>query len=396
MAVRLMSVAACLVASLAGVPAAFAGSAPDYVPLRVVTYNVKSPLGAPGSSDALAAGAFMTTQDVDGTGPNTGLSPDIVCFQEIEQSAASNLVNFRNTYLPGYAIYTAAGDGFNFNATLVRPGITFISHSGLNVGGPRQVGKTRLRVPGTLKDVIVYNAHFKSGSDSSSRTQRTNNATTSGFNVEFELQQNPGANVIFAGDLNSDNNVDGTITPLFFTSVNPSIPSGILNLPVESLAGAANPNVLAYATFPSSGGRLDYICLDTQLAAFFDANSDGGFSVSELNSMGFVYYSPDDAGRRSNGNATATNSTSDHRPVVFDVRLPRDPNAPYFEPSDLNQNGSVDIEDLAQWENGFALTAPPTPSPAPDLDGDRNVDGEDRLQLRSRVRSGELADVAGM
>lgn len=382
-----------LTAALTLTATASAGTAPP-VPLRVVTINVKNPLGTPGSVDAVSLGKFLTILDEDGAGPNTGLVPDVVLIQEVEQTATSNLFNFRNTYLPGYDIRTAGGDGFNFNATLVRPGITVVSHTGLNVGGPRQVGKTKIRVPGALRDVIVYNAHFKSGGAASDQSQRTSNATTSGQNVEFELLFGGGVNVIFGGDLNSNNNQDGTISNLFFTSINPPVSSGILNLAVETLAGAANPNTTTIVTFPSSNSRLDYICLDNELASFFDADMNGSYTQTERNTMGFVYFSNEDAGLRSNGDAAATNTTSDHRPVVFDVRLPRDPMQPYFEPTDVNQSGAITIEDLYQWENAFALTVPPTRSAAPDIDGDRNIDPQDREALRISVRAGEVADIS--
>jgi hypothetical protein len=197
--------------------------------------------------------------------------------------------------------------------------------------------------------------------------------------------------VIFGGDLNSNNNADGTLTPLFQTVDGPS---GILNLAVETLAGAANPGVTLTATYPPSS-RLDYICLDEQLAAFFDADSSGTYTQTERNAMGFVYYSTDDAGLRANGDSNATqNGTSDHRPVVFDVLLPRDPMEPYFEPADVDQSGSVTIDDLYRWQQLYAMTVPPAPSPAPDLDGDRNVDPQDDQSLRGRLRQNEVADVS--
>lgn len=380
---------------IAGAIAASSGAGtPPPVELRVVTYNLKNGVGAPGTADFLTTGDFLTILDVDGAGPNTGLKPDVVCLQECDQSRSSDITAFRDAYLPGYSLRSASGDGFNFNVTLARPDITIVSSSGINVGGPRQVVKTRMRVPGALRDVIIYNAHFKSGSDSSSQNQRRSNANSSGDNVFFELQ-NSGVNVIFTGDLNSNSNQDGTITDLFFeTSQTPTVSTGILNLPVESLAGAANQGATVLTTFPSSGSRLDYVCLDVELADFFDADNSGGFSQAEFNSMGFVYYSQDDAGLRSNGNSGATSSPSDHRPVVFDVRLPRDPNAAYFEPADANQDSSVNIEDLYLWENRFALTIPPTPSTAADIDGDRNVDLDDRRALRNTLRGGEIADIA--
>lgn len=354
------------------------------VPLRVVTYNVKEGLGGVGSSQYLLAGKMITNLDIDGGGPLRGLNPDVVLLQEMDQGNTLEIANFRNAYLPGYDLRSAGGDGFNYNATLVRPGITVVSHGTLNVGGPRQVGKTRIRPAGAARDVIVYNAHFKSGGAASDINQRTTNATQSGNNVSFELGTGTSF-VIFGGDLNSNNNSDNSLTNLFA--------AGMRNLPVESIAGAANPGVTNTVTFPGSGSRLDYICLDNTLANLFDADSSGSLSQSELNSIGFVYYSQDDAGLRSGGDTTVTNFVSDHRPVVFDVRIPRDPMLPSFAPTDVNQSGSTNIEDLYVWELAFAQTVPPTQSTAADINGDRHIDLSDRAAIRNPFRSAEVADI---
>lgn len=367
----------------------------NYVPLRVVTFNVKEGFGGTGSSDFVATGNFLTNRDVDGGGPLRALNPDIVLLQECSsQDATNELTNFRNTYLPGYDIRTATGDGFIFNATLIRPGITVVSHSGVNVGGPRQVGKTKIRVPGALRDIWVYNAHFKCCGDSASRTQRTTNATNSGNNVYFESQFGGGVNIIFAGDLNSNNNTDGTITTLFTVSQNPFTSSGILNLPIETLAGAANAGVTNINSFyGSQQSRLDYVCLDPELASSYDADQNGTYNQTELNSMGFVYLSGDDAGLRSSGDSNATSFSSDHRPVVFDVRLPRNPALTNYDLRDVSQNGVIDAEDLYRWETAFAQTVPPTATTAPDVVLDRHVDLSDLAAIKSRVRTTELADV---
>ena len=364
---------------------------PPPVPLRIVSHNLKDGVGASGTLRAQTFAKFLGILDYDGAGPLTSLVPDIVLLQEVEQSTAIDLTNFVVQYLPGYQIRSANGDGFNFNATLVRPDITIVSSSSLNVNGPRGVVKTKIRVPGALRDVVVYNAHFKAGSTTSDRNQRTIEANNSGNNVSFEVNFG-NVNVIFGGDLNSNNNSDGTITGLFFTSTNPVVSSGILNLPIESLAGRISPSTFL-TTFPSTGSRLDYICLDDQLASFFDTPPLGSFTQTEYNTMGFVYYSNDDAGAQASGDATATNIYSDHRPVVFDVFLPRDPMAPYFEPKDVSQNSMVDAEDLYRWETSFAQASPPAPNPAPDVDGNRNVDLIDRDLIRSCARMNELADI---
>ena len=371
------------VAAASAAGSALAGTNPP-IQLRLVAYNVKQGFDGPGSPQFMQAGRFITNLDVDGGGPLRGLNPDIVLLQECNQANIQEVFEFRDAYLPGYDLRTSGGDGFNYNTTLVRPGITVVSHSGLNVGGPRQVGKTRIRLADGLKDLVIYNCHFKSGSSSSDISQRTGNANSTGNNASFEINFG-NAFVIVAGDLNSNNNSDGSLTGLFS--------AGVLNLPVESLAGAANPNQTAVATFPSSGGRLDYVCLDNALATEFDANMNGSYSQTELNSMGFVYFSQDDNGLRSSGDNVATSFVSDHRPVVFDVRVPRDQNAPYFTPTDVDRSGATTIEDLYQWETLWVQSTPPAPSPAPDVNQDRHTDLNDRATIRSGLRSGEVVDI---
>ncbi len=382
--------ALCILAVCALTASAGAGDPPP-VPLRVVTHNLKDGLGARGTLRAQTFAKFLGILDYDGAGPLTSLVPDVLLLQEVEQSTSIDLTHFVVDYLPGYQIRTAAGDGFNFNATIVRPDITIVSSSSLNVGGPRGVVKTKLDVPGALRDLVVYNAHFKAGGQVTDQNQRRNEANASGNNVSFEVNFG-NVNVLFAGDLNSNNNSDGTITGLFFTSTNPITPSGILNLPVESLFGRTSPSTLI-ATFPGSGSRLDYICLDDQLTAHFDTVPLGSLTQEELNSMGFVYYSNDDAGAQASGDSTATNIYSDHRPVVFDIYLPRDPMVPYYEPKDVSEDSVVNAEDLYRWETSFALGVLPAQNPAPDIDGNRNIDLTDRNLIRACVRENELADI---
>lgn len=377
----------------AGLSAAFAGAEElPPVPLRVVTHNLKDGIGASGSARVQTFAKFLGILDFDGAGPNHTLMPDVLLLQEVEQATTIDLTNFVVTYMPGYQIRSANGDGFNFNATIVRPDIQIVSSQSLNVSGPRHVVKTKLRVPGALRDVVVYNAHFKAGGAASDRNQRTIEANNCGNNVSFEVNFG-NVNVIFGGDLNSNNNADGTITGLFYTSQNPIVLSGILNLPVETLFGRSSPSTLI-ATFPGSNSRLDYICLDEQLASYFDSTVPfGAYSQAEINAMGFVYYSAEDSGLSSSGDATATNIYSDHRPVVFDILLPRDPMQPYYDPRDVSEDGVVDAEDLYRWETGFAQAAPPAPIPAADVDRSFNVDLGDRDLIRQRVRMAELADI---
>lgn len=409
-AIALVLAAGGLAAPIIPVAPAFAGADPP-IPLRVLTLNC---LNGAGSTPAARAvlGGFCTILDQDGAGPNIGLQPDIVALQELDETRPQDLTDFRNTYLPNYQILVATGDGFNYNAMLVRPDITVLSSQNiaLGAGAPRRTVKARLSVPGAARTLVVYSAHLKAFGDAASQATRRGEAQAAGVNIsDTELnpppQPVPGGwtppqpppdpppvNVVYMGDLNSNNNNDGTLTPLLLWRNSPGIFTGMsIDLQVESLAGAANPGVLNIATFPGSGSRLDYVCLDPELRRSYDTNLNGSLSQDEINAAGFVYYSNEDGGLRSNGNASATSLASDHRPIVVDLRLTRTPGFPFYVPADANEDGSVSIEDLYRWEQDFVLTAPPLPSPAADIDGDRNIDPEDRASLRGTLRAGEVA-----
>lgn len=358
--------------------------AEDLVELRIVTYNVLNGLGPIGSAAWNSVGDMITTFDFDGDGPNTSLMPDIICFQELDQQAASELVSFRNQFLPDYQARTASGDGFNYNAILFRPDITILAYTNLSVPGPRNLNKATFQIEGAEKTLTVYNAHFKCCGDSSSQNTRRSQADRVGEeiwldkNVGLDLDGNgsresPPGWVILAGDLNADTLTgESTLDGVFFYDTQ-NQPTGIVDLPVESLFGRATTSFLP-DTFPSGGGsRLDYICLDEELAMLYDLDDNGSLSQSEINAMGFVYFSNDNTaehapGRFANGNVNATSFGSDHRPVVFDVLLPATPVAPAC-PGDLDESGGVDLDDLDAVLTNFG-TAPGIGGP-----GDANCDG---------------------
>ncbi len=351
------------------------------IPLRVMTLNVKEGIGAPGSSTYLAIGAFCTVNDVDGAGPNSGLSPDIVALQECDQANFPHLSSFRDTYLPGYEIRTASGDGFNFNAILVRPGISIVNYQNLSTAGPRNAVKLRVQVPDAENEVVLYCSHFKAFGDAGSVATRTAEANELGQRAYTDLQGG-GVNVVTLGDYNGNSTQFSIDTSLagVFTHSTLAVPTGLTNLAPEALAGQGVGGPALIATFPGSNARLDYVCLDSQLAAFFDTNTNGSFSQDEANGAGFVYWSGDDAGMLSNGNATATSTASDHRPVVFDVLLPRDPATVTACPGDITgpggvPDGVVNVDDLnavlSSWNQKVGACI------APDLTGDGLVNVDD-------------------
>ena len=341
-------------------PCAHAGEF-DGVHLRVVTFNVREGIGEPGSFSFNVTGDFLTTVTQNPASNNTGLNPHIVALQECRNDA--HLLAYRDQFLPGFTYHrtTQSDFGGNFNAFFVSPELNVIHVHERYIGGPRNLIRLIIEVPGAENLLAVYNVHFKAFGDQQSLNQRRLNAIESGIFVYNDLtlgldltgdgiRETPPPNAIFMGDLNSNNNNDGSITNLF-SHINLGVPTGILNLPVETLGGRNVGGPPIIATFPGSNSRLDYICLDQQLASVFDANSDGVFSQDEINSMGFVYYSGDDQGQQSNGNANATSFASDHRPVVFDVYLPEKASTPC--PGDLTGDGVVDFDDLGLVLSGF-------------------------------------------
>ncbi|MEO1128248.1 MAG: endonuclease/exonuclease/phosphatase family protein [Planctomycetota bacterium] len=316
---------------------------PPGVPLRVVTLNVRLGLGSPGQQAYDAVGDMITTQDlVPGDGAE-GLNPDVVAFQELDNSTSGRLelAVYRDAFLPGYQICEstqAGGDCCNYNALLIRPDITVVSCISFSVGGPRAVVRAELMVPGADDIITVYCVHFKAFTDASSQATRALEADTTGDNVlqyrfcggtcTGPLPPEPtGTNVVVMGDFNSNNNNDGTLDGLF-THFFLAVPTGLQDLAVESLQGATVGGVPLTDTFQGfPTGRLDYVAPDEELTLLFDADNSGGLDQDEINSMGFVYYSnettPDHSpGQFANGNQFASSQASDHRPVVMDLILP--------------------------------------------------------------------------
>jgi endonuclease/exonuclease/phosphatase family metal-dependent hydrolase len=380
----------CFIATITLLPAAAlaANDSDEYVTIRIVTYNIKDGLGPIGSTSWNAVGDMITIFTFDENSPNTSLMPDIVCFQEMNFSAQGEVVTYRNQFLPGYSIRTASGDGFNYNATLVRPGIDIIGTTNLSTPGPRNVVRTTLSIPGAAKTLTLYNAHFKCCGDAASQNTRRNEANFIGQeiwrdrNIGLDLNNNgirdePSGWVILAGDLNANTLTgDTTLNGAFFYEAE-NQPTGVLDLPVESLFGRFSPNFLPN-TFPGSGGsRLDYIALDEELAVLFDADGDGELSQSEINTMGFVYFSNDSTpehspGQFANGNSNATSFASDHRPVVFDVRIPLVQSKPAC-PGDANGDGQVDLADLNLVLANFGSS--------PGIGGQGDVTGDGEVNL---------------
>lgn len=402
---------ACVAVTLLSLPAYSKDVIPP-VPLRVVTLNTLEGLGTPGQASYEAVARMVTLNDLDGSGPNRGLRPDVVCFQELSQPSPAQLTNFVNANLPGYQIFgnASSGDGFNYTGFVIRPDITVLDFDTIRPSGaPRDSIMVTLQVPGALKTLTIYGVHLKSGSATSDQNTRRGEANTLGRRIYLDrtlgldynddgTRETPAGYIMAMGDFNSNNNNDGTLNGMF-TSFIENQPTGLLDLPIEHLIGRVD-NVAApiFWTYRSAGGltsRLDYIMLDAGLIAPFDV-ANNGFPLpseqAELNTLGFVYNSTDNTpehtpGQFANGDSAASGNASDHRAVVFDLRLDRDPQT-YDNPCDIDNDGDVDAEDLVLWENLFANGA------APDVNGDNAVNSNDQRAIEAAIRRNEPASVA--
>lgn len=391
---RLFALAALLVSS----HALHAGGDIPPIQVRIATINVREGIGDPGEFAREALGDYVTTVDQDPGDGATGLNPDVVCMQECR--SITDIQSFRDDFLPGFNINRVFGGDFggNFNAILSAPDLEVLNVDVFDAGGPRPVIRVHLQPEGALGVLSVYSAHFKAFGDSSSQATRTIEANSSG--VRFFNEFTNGADVTddgvadftperttiaFAGDLNSNNNFDGTLDGLF-TNFQNNQPTGAIDMPYESILGANTGGSPVIGTF-NSGARLDYILLDERTAFGFDSNNDGILSQDEINSAGFVYFSGDDSGMMSNGNTNATSSGSDHRPVVVDLFLEPDPNA-FFAATDINQDEVTNTEDLNLWESLFSVGS------APDVNDDGQVDAEDGQVIRDTIRENEVADIS--
>lgn len=351
-----------------------AGAAAE-VPLRIVTFNTKEGI-ADTSAAREAAGNMLTTLDLDGGGPNTSLLPDIVCLQETRSLA--ELTSFRNTYLPGYqAIRGTFTDGFNANGFFLRGDLTVLRMTEVSTGGPRRVLRVVLDVPHSPEPLVLYNAHFKAGSDPSDIATRAIEANSLANRVSSD--QANGIDIdgdgtsdiwptwfLVIGDLNQDDFSDTTIDPLLNGGDN-GLPTNLNDVRMETLLGATiggTPIVQTWSTQSGLSSRLDYFLASDAVFGTFDTNDNGTVGQGELNAAGFVYVSADDFGLRSSGDTDATSVASDHTPVVLDVRLP-------CLLGDLDCDGAVALADLSDLLTAFG-TAIGDPAYDPDADLDRD------------------------
>jgi endonuclease/exonuclease/phosphatase family metal-dependent hydrolase len=214
-----------VVLALGALPAAAA-----HAQLRIVTLNGANSGSATagpraGMGSILSAIGSTVSDDPTLTG-NTGIAKpiDVLCLQEARSAATTgagyaqllNQLYSTNTYKFGTLDGDSTGSGTQaivYNSAAV----TLIGSARIGTasttGAPRQALRYELRPVGygADADVWVYNSHYKSADDSTSRTRRTVEATA----IRADSATLPaGANVIYLGDLNTYNSSETCYTTL--------------------------------------------------------------------------------------------------------------------------------------------------------------------------------------
>lgn len=377
-----------LVRRLVGVGVAIcacvATTAADDVELRIITFNTE--LGIADTQPRReASGHQVTILDLDGSGPNTALMPDILCLQETRSEAA--LQAFRNDYLPDYQVVRGTVNnndpGGNNQAYIFRDDMTLLQFVELSHGGPRRHHRLILEVPGSEEPLVIYNVHFKAGSDGTSiNTRRAEaNALANRVALDFANGIDTTGNrqpdvfpvyYILAGDLNHDD-FSGTVIDALLIGGSGGGDTGLNDARVETLAGAQWGTFIG-GTFSTRTGlqrRYDYHLVSDAIYDTFDTDNNGQVTQEELNAAGFSYFSPDDNGLRASGDPDATLVASDHAPVVLNFTLPGTERIP----GDVNGDGRVDLVDLGLLLAAFGTSlGQPGYLPEADFNGDGVID----------------------
>jgi len=211
--------------ALGALPAAAA-----HAQLRIVTLNGAnsgSATAGPRVGMGSILGAIGATVSDDPTlAGNTGIAKpiDVLCLQEARSAATTgagyaqllNQLYNTNTYKFGTLDGDSTGSGTQaivYNSAAVTLVGSARIGTASTTGAPRQALRYELRPVGygADADVWVYNSHYKSADDSTSRTRRTVEATA----IRADSATLPaGANVIYLGDFNTYNSAETCYTTL--------------------------------------------------------------------------------------------------------------------------------------------------------------------------------------
>lgn len=174
------------------------------------------------------------------------LQPDIITFNEIQNSSTWQLANFVAAFLPGYYLATnSATDGMLRSAILSRYPITrstsWLSGSSLVAFGDtnsflRDLFEAEISITNFLQPLHVFTTHLKAGSDSVLRRSAQAGAISNYFVTGF-LTTNASHPYVLTGDLNEDITQPNSANPPIQRLANPA--TGLqLTTPVNPFTGS--------------------------------------------------------------------------------------------------------------------------------------------------------------
>ncbi len=395
-------------------------SDPDH--LRVMTWNVQDAICSSNDRKREQAGNWhaivcivaslqpdvlimQETGDNSGNGTGSGVDSvanltttiDLFLHGGNDPFRGGTVTSYVQKYAPGYDlpyVFVSSGnDGFNRNVILSRypfadingdnkstiSDIFFVSpdqwQSGGN-GGIRGFAFAELDLPDAIYagDVVIGNAHLKSGGSSSDHNQRIKAAQNVGYFIYYLFggagtgQPDPNSKisdspqvtsildentpVIWGGDFNEDEQKNGsTVGPADWLIRGGSL--GGSNGTDRDTTDSTYDDATEYfsgSRSTQSSSKLDYICYWDSVASkvrdfvfLSSAIPSGKFPPELLN-----YPTP--------GNPNpllASSSASDHRPVIVDFALPfatQTPPGDFAILSPADNATDVDLEPTLSWE----------------------------------------------
>jgi endonuclease/exonuclease/phosphatase family metal-dependent hydrolase len=297
----------------------------------VMTYNLKGNGAADWSTNAPQVQAIGRQL--------LYLNPDIIAFNEINNSERYEMTNWNKAFLPEHTVVVSHDtDGFIRNGVASRFPITrwtnhldgsSLTNYGYDGVFTRDLFEAQIAMPGVPQPLHIFVVHLKSGTDSSddARRRAAEASAVSNFFVGY-LTTNSLQPYILAGDMNEDiaHPATGSQHPI----------ERLTNSTGLKLTTPVNPVTLSPLThsIQSTNGlnrRYDYIMPNTLL--FANIRSSQVFRTDVLN--------PPPANLMTNDDVVA----SDHLPVLMVF------NNPFTRPFSLTGVGRTNAAVSLTWES---------------------------------------------